>query len=254
MGQPDASDVHVPDLVKPMPFASEHAARQTDPGQYSRFRRKNISDGVDAVLGFRDGESEIQSLRFDANTFTQASAKTWLEEHDFKTAVEPAKTLAAKSDPPNTELLILSKADTKRYTLGVVYEPDVPDTQKEFAKAEDIESAAWAFMANLQAMAKSGAELLKAARDGEDVEVDEAEVDMLIKGAGLDDEHLQVEKNLGTIVESYIAPCDLTIGEQVVKQGSWLLGVRWEPEMWKKIQKGERHGLSMYGRAERRAA
>jgi len=50
-----------------------------------------------------------------------------------------------------TKMLVLEKSATeRRYTLGVVYEPDVVDTQGEFAKAEDIETAAWAFMERLQ--------------------------------------------------------------------------------------------------------
>ena len=41
------------------------------------------------------------------------------------------------------EMQVLEKHEERRYTLGVVYEPNVEDTDGEFAKAEDIESAAW---------------------------------------------------------------------------------------------------------------
>src|SRR5262245_30081096 len=50
----------------------------------------------------------------------------------------------------------------KRYTLGVVYEPDVKDTHGEFAKAEDIEKAAWSFMIRLQRAASIGRTVVKA--------------------------------------------------------------------------------------------
>ena len=144
-------------------------------------------------------------------------------------------------------LLVLEKSETRRYTLGVVYEPDSVDTQGDFAKAEDIESAAWDFMARLQHTAHNASVVLKAVAKGADVELD---VTGLLEKSGLDDEHLQVgdDVELGTIVESYVAPCDMTVEGQPVKKGAWLLGVRWSDEMFSKIKKGERTGLSMYGR------
>jgi len=156
---------------------------------------------------------------------------------------------------------VLEKSASKRYTLGVVYEPDTLDTQHEFAKAEDIESAAWDFMTRLQDMAKSGSLILKSALDASDQGitidvtdmVDIVENDELSKSSGLDDEHLQVGdyEQLGTIVESYIAPVDMVIQGETIKKGAWLLGVRWTPPMFDKIQKGERTGLSMFGRTDK---
>src|SRR3990167_6307475 len=52
-------------------------------------------------------------------------------------------------------LVLVKSSPERRYTLGVVYEPDVVDTQGDFAKAEDIEDAAWAFMMRLQSLAKA---------------------------------------------------------------------------------------------------
>lgn len=157
------------------------------------------------------------------------------------------------------KMLVLDKAAEKRYTLGVVYEPDVTDTQGEFAKAEDIESAAWDFMARLQEFAKAGRVFVKHAIQGEttSLEIDEdlaKELDEEIAKSerdGLDDQHLQVDEDLGTIVESYIAPVDFVVNGQGVKKGAWLLGVVWSEAMFQKIKKGERTGLSMYGRAAR---
>lgn len=150
------------------------------------------------------------------------------------------------------DMRILAKAAERKFTLGIVYEPAAIDTDGEFAKAEDIESAAHAFMERLQAMSKSGAEVLRAVLNSGSTEVTLDITDMaeaLEKGAGLDDMHLQVgdEDDLGTIVESYIAPVDMEIGAQTVKKGAWLLGVIWSDAMWKKIKAGKRTGLSMYG-------
>ena len=148
-----------------------------------------------------------------------------------------------------SELLVLSKTAEKRYTLGVVYEPDTVDTQGEFAKAADIEAAAWEFLARMQTLAKSGFAIVKACQDGEDVEVD---VTDLVKAAdGLDDQHAQTDEPLGTIVESFVAPAELRVNGHVVKAGAWLLGVIWTPEMFAKIKAGERTGLSMFGHATR---
>jgi hypothetical protein len=236
-----------------MPYQTEHAARQTDPTGYVRFRRKHLTDGIDAVVGIKeDGGSEIQSIRFDAERFTPAASRRWLKEHDFRTELEVAKAATA-------EMLILRKSEPElRYTLGVVYEPDTIDTQQEFATADTIRDAAWGFLARLQGLAKSATAIVDAAlsvEDGESLVVDISEVsdvlDALEKGAGLDDQHRQIDDDLGMIVESYLAPTDLTINGQVVKQGAWLLGVRWSEPMWAKIKAGERTGLSMFGYATR---
>jgi len=99
----------------------------------------------------------------------------------------------------------------------------------------------------------------KKSEDGkkDDAKVEEGEVSVditgledLVKGAGLDDEHLQVEEPLGTIVESYLSPVDMQVSGHEVKKGAWLLGVRWTPEMFAKIKAGARTGLSLYGRAD----
>lgn len=75
-----------------MPFAGEHAARQSDPKKYSEFRRVNdeLGEGIDVIYGIyeKDGKkvSEIQSIRFDSGKFTAEEAKKWLKEHDFSTS------------------------------------------------------------------------------------------------------------------------------------------------------------------------
>lgn len=80
-----------------MPYPNEHAARQTDPGQYKEFRRahpKGFPEGIDVIFGIK-GEgakrkSEIQSLRFDKNKWTPEAAKKWLKDHEYKTTLEVA--------------------------------------------------------------------------------------------------------------------------------------------------------------------
>jgi len=81
----------VGDISKPYP--SEHAARQTDPGQYKAIRRQNgkFGPGIDAIFGVRDdGKTELQSIRFDASKFTPEQARAWLKAHNMKTNLEAA--------------------------------------------------------------------------------------------------------------------------------------------------------------------
>lgn len=162
---------------------------------------------------------------------------------------------AMERDVMKIDMRVLAKADVKKFSLGVVYAPNEVDTDGEFAKADAIEAAAWAFMERLQTMAKAGTTILKAAlsADSDGIVIDISNLADLEKGAGLDDMHLQVgdEEDLGTIVESYLAPDDMNVNGHAVKRGTWLMGIRWNQAMWAKVQKGERAGLSMFGRVDR---
>ena len=251
MGQPDVGDVHVPKPTRSMPYQSEHASRQRDPGDYARFRRKTLAPGVDAVIGFREeGGSEIQSLRFDAEQFSPAEAKAWLKDHDFKMMLE-----AATSKHADLDLLIVEKADEKRFVLGVVYAPGSPqdtDTQEEFAKADTIEAAAWTYMQRLQKDAGTLYTILRAAVRADDDGVMLDVTDAIEKAQALDDQHEQTDEEIGTVVESYIAPTDFEIKGQSIKKGTWLLGAILTPEYFKLVKTGKRTGFSMFGTAERR--
>lgn len=67
------------------PFPSEHAARVKDPSEFEQdtFRRKNIANGVDIIIGKLKGsdKTEVQTYRFDKKLFTEEQAKAWLKEH-----------------------------------------------------------------------------------------------------------------------------------------------------------------------------
>jgi HK97 family phage major capsid protein len=72
-------------IVDGRPYPNEHAARLTDPDQYDSIRRVNddFGAGIDAIYGIKDGTSELQAIRFDAERFTPAEAREWLSDHDF---------------------------------------------------------------------------------------------------------------------------------------------------------------------------
>ena len=73
-------------IVDGRPYPNEHAARLTDPDQYDSIRRVNddFGAGIDAIYGIKDGTSELQAIRFDADRFTPAEAREWLSDHDFE--------------------------------------------------------------------------------------------------------------------------------------------------------------------------
>lgn len=122
--------------------------------------------------------------------------------------------------------MFLLKEDIQRYTLGVVYEPDVVDTQDDFADAAEIEKACHEFMRHIQGKGS----------------VKKGPVGLM---------HSDWSDDNGEVVECFLAPVDMTIGDQEVKKGSWLLGVIWSPEIFAKIQKGEINAYSMGGTGHR---
>jgi len=153
---------------------------------------------------------------------------------------------------------IVAKDEKRRFTLGIVYEPDVADTDDEYAKAEDIEKAAWDFMREIQGrseMAKLSMQLvemmMKAGGEEDiDVEVDVSELCEEIAKRGVSNMHVE-DIDDADIVESFIAPVDMEIAGQKVSKGSWLVGIVWSPEHFKKIEDGDWQGYSMGGWARK---
>lgn len=114
--------------------------------------------------------------------------------------------------------VFINKEDKEEQQLvyGVVYEPDVEDAHGDVMTASEIEKAAHGFV--------------KDARN-------------------IDKQH-DFESGVGEVVESYIAPSDLEIGEHEIAKGSWVLVTKASDEVWEDIKKGEVTGYSMAGTAE----
>lgn len=145
----------------------------------------------------------------------------------------------------------LTKNTKKRYTLGVVYPVGEVDKQGDSADAGEVEKAAWTFLTNLQQRHVAKAQVLegiiRTLVTGQDSEID---ITNFAK-AGVGDQHQVFDPSLGTVVESYCAPVDFTLNGQHIPAGSWCMGVIWSPEMFQKIERGERRGYSMGGSARR---
>lgn len=150
---------------------------------------------------------------------------------------------------------ILKADSAQRYTLGVVYEPGVVDTQGDYATAPEIEKACWDFnRAQLAPIAKANVLLdaIEQAALGVSVEL---VIEAVEKGA-LGVQHSSWDDSHGDIVESYVAPSDMILTKadgnlESVKKGTWLMGIVWSPENWAKVEKGELAGLSLGGVARR---
>ena len=107
--------------------------------------------------------------------------------------------------------------DEKRLVYGVVLVPDEVDSQGDVARAEVIEEAAHDYLASSRAVSK-----------------------------------MHMEPATASVVESYIAPCNLRLSENEVKKGSWVITVKvGDEELWGRIRSGEYGGFSVGGLAER---
>jgi hypothetical protein len=110
--------------------------------------------------------------------------------------------------------------DDKRIVKGVVYQPDVADAHDDQMDEVEIEKAAHLFMQQQHTY-------------------------------NIDKQHdLEVDK--GFVIESYIAPCDITLGDQQIVKGSWVAAVKvTDDDTWDDIKKGEITGFSMWGVGKR---
>lgn len=108
----------------------------------------------------------------------------------------------------------IAKTDSaKQIVYGVVLEPDTCDLQGDVISADTIEKAAH---------------------------------DYLIASRVVGDSHMTQAP--ADVVESYIAPSDMVLGETKVTKGSWVMGVHIvDTVLWEAVQKGDYTGFSIGG-------
>jgi len=68
------------------PYPNEHAARIREPEKYEGFRRMNdeLRKRIHVILGLNEGTSEIQSIRFDKNSWSVDDALEWLDDKGYE--------------------------------------------------------------------------------------------------------------------------------------------------------------------------
>ena len=115
---------------------------------------------------------------------------------------------------------IWKSADASRIVYGVVLQPGVTDSQGDVVSAEEIEQAAHRYLVESRK---------------QDLQHDETKAPV-------------------EVVESYIAPMDMTVAGRPVLKGSWVMAshVR-DDSLWDRVQKGELTGYSIGGTAVRAA-
>lgn len=107
----------------------------------------------------------------------------------------------------------------ERFVLGIVLEPEVVDAQGDIYSAAEIRGAAHRFMEDF---------------------------------GGLGLMHERRVNGQVKVLESYLAPADLSLGDQLVKKGTWLLAVRiLDDSLWERVRGGELTGFSIGGSARR---
>lgn len=110
---------------------------------------------------------------------------------------------------------LLKVDDSTHYITGIVYEPLVEDAHGNFMTEEEIRKAAYWY-----------------AKNGDEVDI----------------QHSFDAVDGVTVVENYLAPCDMEIEGELVVKGTWIMTVEVNnAEIWSAVQKGEITGLSMGG-------
>lgn len=108
------------------------------------------------------------------------------------------------------------KADAEsHFVTGIVYEPMVEDAQGNYMTEEEITKAAYWFAKN---------------------------------GNQVDLQHCFQKCDGASVVESYVAKCDMEIEGESIKKGTWLMTMEIsDTDVWDSIQKGDITGFSMGG-------
>jgi len=118
------------------------------------------------------------------------------------------------------ELSVLKADDEARVVYGIVLEPDVEDSQGDVVSKEDVELAAHRYLYQ--------------------------------QGLAIGDQHAKMAPGTVRPVESYIAPCDFSMGGQVVKAGSWVLAAHVpDDNLWEQVKKGHKGAWSVGGSGKR---
>lgn len=110
---------------------------------------------------------------------------------------------------------IIKTDSENHYVTGIVYEPMEEDSHGNYMTAEEITKAAYWY-----------------AKNGDKVDI----------------QHSFEPLDNAAVVENWVAKADFKLGDEVVKEGTWLMTVEVTDEgVWESIEKGEITGFSMGG-------
>lgn len=114
---------------------------------------------------------------------------------------------------------IVQKDAAKQIVTGPVLVPDKPDREGDIVRKDNVESVAHDYLRSHQ--------------------------------QAVDEMHDGRPRPEHSVVESYLAPQDIEMGGETVKEGSWIVSVKLGDEAWEKVEAGEYQGFSIQGPARR---
>lgn len=141
------------------------------------------------------------------------------EEDEEKTKAKKALDEFADIE---VDLLKVDSTSEERMVYGIVLEPNGVDAQRDTISPEEIRDAAHKFMQEYG-------------------------------NVGL--QHQTFINGKARILESFIAPSDMLVGDQTVRKGTWLMAMRvLDDDIWKAVKSGLITGFSIGGSAIRKPA
>lgn len=201
---------------------------------------------VKALLGLEPAEVmkalvSAFAKEHEATSLATAIKSALAKQHDSAWTITVDDSLAkalgfaapAPFDPGKAHLVKAvpwSKDGEERTALGIVLVPEEVDLQNDVYSAEEIRGAAYRFMEKYRNLSVQHREKFGELADGRI-----------------------------TLLESWLAPVDMTINGIAVKEGTWLMKVRYvDDALWEAVKSGLLTGFSIFGSAlkepEKRAA
>jgi hypothetical protein len=176
---------------------------------------KELKDKDQQYLVWCDGKSKPDAL--DLTKPIEIKGLPWYDKIITKTKKDAKLTALYKTNTPynfdHTFELLSADDNENRLVTGVVYKPNELDTQREWGPPDELEKAARWWMEHSQATGVR-----------------------------------HVRRAEARVTQSYIAPQDITIGNRLVKAGSWIVELRiLAKRLWQEIKTGVYNAFSMGG-------
>lgn len=140
LSPPDVIVVPVEDAI------TEHAARQQAPGKFDKFLRFAFPEGPSLILGRKgDGPWQVQSVRFPADDWTPAQAKTWLKATRLVSSkFEAADAVDADNLAADSTVTFVAPSESATYAhpvRGNVADARLPTMRKITIPARFLDAA-----------------------------------------------------------------------------------------------------------------
>lgn len=179
------------------------------------------------ALSHPDADGKVLVSSYDLSKAHSMEAVSFLAPMVPEAPVVARVVQTDKAAPESGTLRLITKAaddSEERFVLGIVLEPLTeadPDAQGDIYDAATIKRAAHLYMERYQ-------------------------------NVGL--QHKQDVSSKVILLESYIAPANMTLGTTTIKAGTWLMAVRVEDDdLWSQVKSGAITGFSIGGWATRTA-